>query len=78
MLGSAVVVFRETLEAALIVAIVMGATRGVARRGRWIAGGVMLGILGALVVAAFVSTSTWRLTRFGGLKVRCPPATGCI
>jgi high-affinity iron transporter len=53
MLGSAVVVFRETLEAALIVAIVMGASRGVAARGRWIAGGVVLGIIGALVVAAF-------------------------
>ena len=53
MLGSAVVVFRETLEAALIVAIVMGASRGVAARGRWIAGGVVLGIVGALVVAAF-------------------------
>ena len=53
MLGSAVVVFRETLEAALIVAIVMGASRGVAARGRWIAGGVALGIAGALIVAAF-------------------------
>jgi high-affinity iron transporter len=53
MLGAAVVVFRETLEAALIVAIVMGASRGVASRGRWIAGGVVLGIVGALVVAAF-------------------------
>jgi len=53
MLGSAVVVFRETLEAALIVAIVMGASRGVAARGRWIAGGVVLGIVGALIVAAF-------------------------
>jgi len=53
MLGSAVIVFRETLEAALIVAIVMGASRGVAARGRWIAGGVLLGIAGALVVAAF-------------------------
>ena len=53
MLGSAVVVFRETLEAALIIAIVMGASRGVAARGRWIAGGVVLGIVGALVVAAF-------------------------
>ena len=53
MLGSAVVVFRETLEAALIVAIVMGASRGVAARGRWIAGGVVLGIAGALIVAAF-------------------------
>ncbi|MFZ1909466.1 MAG: FTR1 family protein [Burkholderiales bacterium] len=53
MLASAVVVFRETLEAALIVAIVMGASRGVAARGLWIAGGVVLGIVGALVVAAF-------------------------
>jgi len=53
MLGSAVIVFRETLEAALIVAIVMGASRGVAARGRWIAGGVVLGIAGALIVAAF-------------------------
>lgn len=53
MLGSAVVVFRETLEAALIVAIVMGASRGVVTRGRWVAGGVVLGIAGALVVAAF-------------------------
>jgi high-affinity iron transporter len=31
----------------------MGASRGVAARGRWIAGGVVLGIVGALVVAAF-------------------------
>ena len=53
MLGSAVVVFRETLEAALIVAIVRGATRGVAHRGRWVAGGVALGIIGALLVALF-------------------------
>lgn len=49
--ASAVVVFRETLEAALIVAIVMGASRGVLARGRWIAGGVALGVAGALGVA---------------------------
>ncbi|MDA8107667.1 MAG: FTR1 family protein [Betaproteobacteria bacterium] len=53
MLGSAIIVFRETLEAALIVAIVMGASRGVVGRGRWVAGGVALGIVGALVVALF-------------------------
>jgi high-affinity iron transporter len=52
MLGSAVIVFREVLEAALIIAIVMGATRGVAARGRWVAGGIGAGILGAVVVAA--------------------------
>jgi high-affinity iron transporter len=53
MLGSAIIVFRETLEAALIIAIVMGASRGVAGRGRWVAGGVALGIAGALLVAMF-------------------------
>lgn len=53
MLGSAIVVFRETLEAALIIAIVMGASRSIVDRGRWIAGGVALGIGGAVAVALF-------------------------
>jgi high-affinity iron transporter len=53
MLGAALIVFRETLEAALIVAIVMGASRGIAGRGRWLAGGLVAGILGAIAVAAF-------------------------
>lgn len=53
MLASAVIVFRETLEAALIVAIVMGASRGVLGRGRWVGGGVALGAAGAVVVAFF-------------------------
>jgi high-affinity iron transporter len=53
MLGAAVIVFREVLEAALIVAIVMGASRGVAKRGRWVGSGIALGVLGAVVVAGF-------------------------
>ena len=53
MLGSAVIVFRETLEAALIVAIVLGASRGVLGRGRWVGGGIALGAAGAVVVAFF-------------------------
>ncbi|APZ44150.1 FTR1 family iron permease [Acidihalobacter ferrooxydans] len=52
MLGSAVIVFREVLEAALIISIVMGATRGVAARGRWVLGGVAAGVAGAILVAA--------------------------
>lgn len=52
MLGSAVIVFREVLEAALIISIVMGATRGVAGRGRWVIGGIVAGVAGALLVAA--------------------------
>lgn len=47
----ALLVFREVLEASLIVSIVCAATRGVHGRGMFVAGGIGLGILGALVVA---------------------------
>jgi high-affinity iron transporter len=55
MLASAIIIFREVLEASLIIAIVMGASRGIARRGRWVAGGVALGVLGASLVALLAS-----------------------
>jgi high-affinity iron transporter len=51
MLGTAIIVFREVLEAALIVGIVAAATRGIAGRGRWIAAGLALGLVGSLLVA---------------------------
>lgn len=53
MLGALIIVFREVIEAGLIIGIVMAATRGVAGRGRWISIGVGAGILGAAVVALF-------------------------
>ena len=53
MLAVALIVFREVLEAALIVGIVMAASRGVTRRGLWVAGGVAAGIVGAVIVAGF-------------------------
>jgi high-affinity iron transporter len=53
MLAAALIVFREVLEAGLIVGVVLAATEGVAGRGRWIAGGVLAGILGAAAVALF-------------------------
>lgn len=52
MFGTALIVFREVLEAALIVGIVGAATRGLEGRARWIVGGLGVGLLGALVVAA--------------------------
>ena len=52
MLAAAVIVFREVLEAALIVGIVLAATRGVERSRIWIAAGVAAGLLGAVVLAA--------------------------
>ena len=53
MLAIALLVFREVLEAALIVTVVAAATRGVARRNTFIGGGIALGIIGAIVVAIF-------------------------
>ena len=51
MLATAILVFREVLEAALIISIVCAATRGLAGRGRWVASGVAFGVMGAVVVA---------------------------
>ena len=53
MLGSLIIVFREVIEAGIIVGIVMAATRMVPGRGVWIVGGIGAGVLGACLVAAF-------------------------
>jgi high-affinity iron transporter len=53
MLAALVIVFREVIEAGLIVGIVLAATKGVSRRAWWVTYGVMAGVLGACVVAAF-------------------------
>ncbi|MEI9992095.1 MAG: FTR1 family protein [Rhizomicrobium sp.] len=53
MLSSLIIVFREVIEAGLIVGIVLAATQGVARRGLWVCAGIGGGILGACLVAAF-------------------------
>ncbi len=47
-----ILVFREVLEAAMIVSIVAAATRGVPGRWRWIGSGIALGCVGAGLVAA--------------------------
>jgi high-affinity iron transporter len=52
-LAALLIVFREVFEAGLVVGIVMAVTAGVPRRGRWIAGGVTAGVLGAGIVAIF-------------------------
>ena len=51
MFTAALIVFRESLEAALFVGSVAAATRGLAGRNRWLAGGVGAGVLGALTLA---------------------------
>ncbi len=64
MLGAAVIVFRESFEAALLIGIIAAATRSIAGRGRFVGGGIACGLAGALVVAAL----TGRIAQlFGGM-----------
>lgn len=52
MLGSAIIVFRETLEAALIIGIIAAATRGLPFRNAWLLTGIGAGVVGSLIVAS--------------------------
>jgi high-affinity iron transporter len=53
MLAIIIIVFREVLEAGLIIGIVMAAARGIAGRNFWVCTGVAGGVLGAILVAVF-------------------------
>jgi high-affinity iron transporter len=55
MLATLLIVFREVIEAGLIVGIVLAATKGAPHRGLWVSYGVVAGVAGALLVAAFAS-----------------------
>jgi high-affinity iron transporter len=55
MLATLLIVFREVIEAGLIVGIVLAATKGVAQRGLWVGYGIVGGLAGACVVAIFAS-----------------------
>ncbi len=52
MLGAAIVVFRESFEAALLIGIIAAATRELRSRSTYIATGVLLGVVGAIAVAS--------------------------
>ena len=51
MLATAVIAFREVLEAALIIGIIAAATRAIPGRNRWLAAGIVAGLVGAGIVA---------------------------
>jgi high-affinity iron transporter len=65
MLAAAIIVFREVIEAGLIVGIVLAATRGVAGRGLWVSGGALAGIAGAILVAVFAKVISDALAGVG-------------
>lgn len=56
MISSLIIVFREVLEAALVIGIVMAASKEVKNSVRWINLGVLVGIVGSCVVAAFAQS----------------------
>jgi len=53
MFGTAVIIFREVLEAALIIGILAAATKNVPNRNRWLTAGVVAGVAGAAIIATF-------------------------
>src|SRR3954468_20879916 len=53
MLAALIIVFREVIEAGLVVGIVLAATRGVPSRASWITIGIVAGLFGAAIVAGF-------------------------
>ena len=55
MASTFIIVFRETLEAALIVAIVLAASKGIAGRAWWVSAGIVAGLSGAGLLALFAS-----------------------
>ncbi|WP_114911563.1 FTR1 family iron permease [Acidibrevibacterium fodinaquatile] len=52
MVAALLIVFREVIEAGLIVGIVMAATKGVPGRGRMVGLGIAAGVMGACLLAA--------------------------
>jgi high-affinity iron transporter len=65
MLASLIIVFREVLEAGLIVGIVLAATQGIAGRTGWVVGGIAAGVLGASVLAVFAGAISQALSGNG-------------
>jgi high-affinity iron transporter len=65
MLASLIIVFREVLEAGLIVGIVLAATQGIAGRTAWVVGGIGAGVLGASILAVFAGAISQALSGNG-------------
>lgn len=65
MFSTAIIVFREVLEAALIIGIVAAATRDVLGRAKWIGMGILAGLLGSLFLSLITSDIAQMAGGFG-------------
>jgi len=53
MLAALLIMFREVLEAGIVVGVVLAASEGIRGRGLWISAGVLGGVLGSALLALF-------------------------
>ncbi len=65
MLKIAIIVFREVLEIALVISILVAATQGIRGRNKWILAGIGLGISGAILLALFTDNISSSLDGVG-------------
>jgi high-affinity iron transporter len=65
MLGALIIVFREVIEAGIVVGVLLAVTRGIAGSRRWIAAGIVGGLLGACLVALFAGVIADMLAGMG-------------
>lgn len=65
MFAAAIIVFREVIEAGLIVGIVLAATRDVPARTVYVLGGISAGVLGAALLAVFAGSISSALEGMG-------------
>jgi high-affinity iron transporter len=65
MLGALIIVFREVIEAGIIVGIILAVTRGIGGARLWIASGVAGGVAGAVLVAVFAQAIANALAGMG-------------
>jgi len=54
MMSATIIVFREVLEMAIVLGVLLAATKGALLSRRWIGLGTLLGLLGAVIVALFM------------------------
>jgi high-affinity iron transporter len=64
-IGALIIVFREVIEAGLIVGIALAATNSVSGSRWWISAGVLVGIFGSCLVAAFTRSLAQSFNGFG-------------
>ena len=65
MLAALIIVFRESMEAGLVIGIVLAATQGITGRSFWVACGIAGGIAGACMVAAVASSLSSAMAGMG-------------